>query len=237
MLKLGTQNISALYLGGQKIGRAYLGETPVLEEKKTSRLPEGYTEVEYITLPAENGSRVYFPMETNVICNKDRIYYKVKPRKKITSTASTAIRQLLFMTSKISSNTFIIRLSLVAEGVYFMLNTYSGSNPVKMETEKVILEFDIDFQNGVYTVNGNKMSGTRSSNSIGSEMRYIGGSPTTWTFHGDIYQLTHYRNGEILRDYIPCVSPEGVVGFYELTLQKFISNSASGEVTAGPAVQ
>ena len=48
MLKLGTQDISALYLGETKIKRAYLGETPVFEGSKPSRLPEGYTEVEYI---------------------------------------------------------------------------------------------------------------------------------------------------------------------------------------------
>ena len=49
MIKLGTQNISALRLGGQEIKKAYLGETLVLGvETKPSRLPEGYTEVEYI---------------------------------------------------------------------------------------------------------------------------------------------------------------------------------------------
>ena len=48
MLKLRTQDISALYLGETKIKRAYLGETLVFEGSKPSRLPEGYTEVEYI---------------------------------------------------------------------------------------------------------------------------------------------------------------------------------------------
>lgn len=48
MLKLGTQDISALYLGETKIKRAYLGESLVFEGSKPSRLPEGYTEVEYI---------------------------------------------------------------------------------------------------------------------------------------------------------------------------------------------
>ena len=48
MIKLGTQNISALRLGGQEIKKAYLGETLMFSGKKPSRLPDGYREVEYI---------------------------------------------------------------------------------------------------------------------------------------------------------------------------------------------
>lgn len=56
MIKLGTQNISALRLGGQEIKKAYLGETLVLgAEKKPSRLPEGYTEVEYVHVDSQSG--------------------------------------------------------------------------------------------------------------------------------------------------------------------------------------
>ncbi len=49
MLKIGAQDITGLYVGETKIEKAYLGEELVFSaEKKPSRLPEGYTEVEYI---------------------------------------------------------------------------------------------------------------------------------------------------------------------------------------------
>ena len=48
MLKLGETGVSALYLGDAKIKKVYLGSELVFEEKKPSRLPAGYTEVEYI---------------------------------------------------------------------------------------------------------------------------------------------------------------------------------------------
>lgn len=51
MLKLGEQNVKELYLGEQEIKKAYLGEELMFSAAKPSRLPDGYTEVEYISNP------------------------------------------------------------------------------------------------------------------------------------------------------------------------------------------
>lgn len=52
MLKLGNQGIKALYVGGQKIAKAYVGEELVYKPpaKPSHNLPAEYTELEYIQL-------------------------------------------------------------------------------------------------------------------------------------------------------------------------------------------
>ena len=52
MLKLGSDNVKSLYVGGQKIKKAYVGEDLVFEATVPSRLPAGYTELEYIHVSA-----------------------------------------------------------------------------------------------------------------------------------------------------------------------------------------
>lgn len=57
MIKLGDQKITAVYAGAQKITEAYAGESKIFgEDAAPSRLPEGYTEVEYISNP--NGAYI-----------------------------------------------------------------------------------------------------------------------------------------------------------------------------------
>ena len=51
MLRAGEQKIAAVYCGGAKIKRAYVGDTLTFEANKPSRLPEGYQEVRYIQSP------------------------------------------------------------------------------------------------------------------------------------------------------------------------------------------
>lgn len=70
MLKLGTQDITALYLGEKKIEKVYLGDTLVFDAKPTAqgRLPQvaidaGYKELEYVhfTSDAANGYSYIYP--------------------------------------------------------------------------------------------------------------------------------------------------------------------------------
>jgi len=51
MLSIGANKIKALYLGENEIQRAYLGGNLIFKKSKPSRLPERYTEVQYISNP------------------------------------------------------------------------------------------------------------------------------------------------------------------------------------------
>jgi len=51
-----------------------------------------------------------------------------------------------------------------------------------------------------------------------------------------LYGLKCIQNGVLIRDFVPCKNPDGVVGLYDRVNRVFYRNSGSGSFTAGPAV-
>lgn len=52
-----------------------------------------------------------------------------------------------------------------------------------------------------------------------------------------LYSCQIYDNGLLVRDFVPCIDPEGTVGLYDLAGGTFYGNSGTGAFTAGPEVQ
>lgn len=52
--------------------------------------------------------------------------------------------------------------------------------------------------------------------------------------HGKCYSCQFYDNGNLIRDYIPCVDPTGTAGLYDLVGGKFYGNRGTGVFLAGP---
>lgn len=52
-------------------------------------------------------------------------------------------------------------------------------------------------------------------------------------FVGNIYSCKIYDNGTLIRDFIPCKNPSGVVGMYDIVGGTFYTNAGSGAFTAG----
>ena len=48
MIKVGTTEVTNMHLAGWEVQRAYVGGDLVFQAQKPSRLPAGYTEVEWI---------------------------------------------------------------------------------------------------------------------------------------------------------------------------------------------
>lgn len=51
-----------------------------------------------------------------------------------------------------------------------------------------------------------------------------------------LYSCQIYDNGTLVRDYVPCKNPSGVVGLYDLTGKQFYGNSGTAIFYAGPPV-
>ena len=50
---------------------------------------------------------------------------------------------------------------------------------------------------------------------------------------GKLYSCQIYDNGTLVRDYIPCISSDGVVGLYDLVTATFFGNNGTGSFVAG----
>lgn len=53
---------------------------------------------------------------------------------------------------------------------------------------------------------------------------------------GYLYASQIYDNGTLVRDFVPCVSPSGAVGLFDLVGREFYGNDGTGTFTAGPVV-
>ena len=57
------------------------------------------------------------------------------------------------------------------------------------------------------------------------------GSIDSRKFYGRVYSCKIYDNDTLVRDYAPCVSPDGEYGLYDLVEHKFYSNQGTGQFT------
>lgn len=55
-----------------------------------------------------------------------------------------------------------------------------------------------------------------------------------WLASGKLYSCQIYDNGTLVRDYVPCRSPDGEVGLYDLVNDAFYGNAGTGDFIAGP---
>ena len=229
MLKLGTQDISALYLGETKIKRAYLGETLVFEGSKPSRLPEGYTEVEYI-----QGNGAWVDSGLSVFTRVEAVF---EP------TALSANSSCLFGASDFYLNSRQDTSVTMSSGTIWLdLGKYTTAS-IAMPLLNQKSELIADTVDGIFSINGTEKTFTGKASSNGSMYVLYGnktGSGTTFRkLSAKLYSLKFYTltSRGIARDFIPCIrNSDGEVGLYEAVKNKFHASSATVKFTAGPPV-
>jgi hypothetical protein len=88
-------------------------------------------------------------------------------------------------------------------------------------------------------VDGTRVVSTTDSSSRCTDNLYVFSNQYT-VYHNHIsssvklYSLKIYQpNGTLVRDYVPCASPSGIVGLYDKIENKFYGNNGSGNLIAG----
>lgn len=234
MVKIGDAKIKSLYLGGAKIKKDFIGEDLIFGETKPSRLPEGYTEVEYIHLSGAVGFqtnyratpsvvRVLFDMQMEAYSGKtERLFYQY-------GTAGASTVDYYFTLSRYSESQFRIMPGTLS-GKYNILSTGSVTG------ERITIDANIPLKK--VTIGG--FSGTIPSGITSSfDERYLyifGGSSAQYAPTSNLYSCKVYVSGSLKFDFVPCTNPSGVDGLFDLVGSKFYANSFGGTITAGPAV-
>lgn len=240
MLKIGAQDITGLYVGETKIEKAYLGEELVFSaEKKPSRLPEGYTEVKYISL--DNSVILYSAL--NFFTLTTRIIMNIVPKESFSND------RCLFYSQGTGSYPAIGRLSTTKCGLgYYTSSLYLNGDTSYTCAPEVgkALTIDMNAPEKTLTI-GNESFALRPYNrnqNAGNTL--IGGRPYSTSYQCeaptlsmDLYSMQLYREGVLFGDFVPCVNSEGVVGMYNISTEniatRFVSAS-EGTITPGPAV-
>ena len=231
MLKLGTQDISALYLGETKIKRAYLGETLVFEGSKPSRLPEGYTEVEYVQTdgnifinsglkPAAKMSMVMDVEKTESIPYSAYLFYA-----------------LSYTTSNGRKTYRALRLSFGGSSINGYMGSYTTGYDYTISKDNSLRRMDasFDYNTGRIAVDNDYYQFGIPSFFPTNNIFLLGDSTASKT-KAKLYSCKFKTGDNLIRDFVPCINPSGVVGLYDLINGGFIKSGTSTSLTAGPPV-
>lgn len=259
MLKLGETGVSALYLGDTKIKKAYLGNELVFEEKKTSRLPEGYTELEYIyplnvlsqintnTIAACAGVNVELDLylNSNTIGSYYFSFFKC--------TGVTSSKYYGYILGRLTTTNyawFYAGNSVTSDTVgRYSLGTDSSTGNKDF---KLLYSEQTNTAKKVW-VNGTQKSVNNSGTvttvfGLSTAKAYLGGQIYSSASHSLSAGLIRYKSVKISNtsypnnssynaELVPCKNPSGVVGMYDLVKGAFCQHvSATYKWGAGPEV-
>lgn len=189
------------------------------ETKPTSRLPEGYTEVQYIQ---STGAQY---VDTGFKPNQDsRVLIKL-------STSETGSHTVFGADLGWADDGFALGVGFTHYGKE--TGTISGLNngsPHEVDFNKNIISMD---GKPVLTM-GNLTFSVPHNLALFANNR-AGGIQEKTTMV--LYYCRIYDGNTIIRDYIPCKNAAGAVGLYDLIGQKFYGNAGTGSFTAGPEVE
>lgn len=185
----------------------------------SSRLPDGYTEVQYIQSTGTQYVDTGFKPNQN-----SRLLIKL-------STSETGSHTVFGADLGWTDDGFALGVGFTHYGKE--TGTISGLNngsPHEVDFNKNIISMD---GNPVLTM-GNSTFSVPHNLALFANNR-AGGIQEKTTMV--LYYCQIYNGNIVIRDYIPCKNAAGAVGLYDLIGQKFYGNAGSGSFTAGPEVE
>lgn len=240
MLKIGAQDITGLYIGEAKIGKAYIGENLVFSAaKKPSRLPEGYTELEYVST---NGKQIIL---TDI---SPTVNTEIDADISVDYSSSNTTMRLLYSSVYTGSiyYHFVFQFKCTSSRNYGSANM--GKNKgveVEICNIETYKKFHITYNTAKKFASIDGEAIQFSSNEVYSkpkEFKLFGAGFSTSTqnvtnaFWGKIYNFILKQNGEEKLNFIPCTNAEGVAGLYNLVDGSFIEPEGTAQFIPGPAV-
>lgn len=201
-------------------------------EKPPSRLPEGYTEVEYLHLSGQfvlNAAGAMTFSTFRVIFDIDMDSY------------SGADEYLFSGSGQTSSSTSVTYFNLYryANTGFKFLNSSSTSNATILSTgdvsgKRIIIDFNAP-QKTVSIGDFNKSNLSILSTKFKYDYIMIGAKTSGTIFPSSkLYSCKLYFGETLQRDYVPCTNDSGKAGLYDLVSNYFYTSS--GTVTPGPAI-
>lgn len=185
----------------------------------SSRLPEGYAEVQYI----QSSGTQY--VDTGFKPNQDsRVLIKL-------STSETGSHTVFGADIDWVDNGFALGVGFTHYGKE--TGTISGLNngsPPEVDFNKNIISMD---GSTVLAMGASTFSAPHNLALFANNR--AGGIQEKTTMA--LYYCRIYDGNTIIRDYIPCKNAGGAVGLYDLVDGKFYGNAGTGSFTAGPVVE
>lgn len=237
---IGEDKIKSIYVGEQKIVKAYVGANLVFSAKKPSRLPDGYTELEYIQLGPNNTTLANFSLasaRTDQVVTIDFTAVTYPTSGTSTILFSYAVvsqtqktRDHLYLQSNNSLKMGSSEGSVTTAGTITLF-----SNAILPKRVKVVVDGPnkgVRIDDGPLTVfpsfgvGTNWLLGPLYASTSGWKAACV-------KVHSIKIESAGSASASYNKDLIPAKNSAGRVGFYDLRNSKFIYNTS---LIAGPAV-
>lgn len=197
----------------------------VFEAVPASRLPEGYTEVEYIRT---DRSRCGFDTGVRVLLRQTRITMEIQM-----GDYNGVGYEYLFRVAA-SSNP---HLSLARNGTA-TVQTYVGNSGAVVKTYRFSNEkTTIEYTDGQLSIGGEAINQTTLTSTPAGNLFLLASTRSTYSPIAKLYSAQIYENGTIIRDFVPCIDLSGVVGLYDLVESQFYRSAWAENPAAGPTVE
>lgn len=189
------------------------------------RLPEGYTEVEYVQ--SNNICRI----STNytVSLTNGRIVMDIEPSE---FSAPSGVEYIFGIYNyNAASKCNLYRTNTSIQSIF---GTESKNYGLNMLNKRMIIDCNfikntILFGNESYSISKNGTTATPNF------CIFRPNSVNVNSIVAKLYSMQIYNGNTLVRDFVPCINPSGVVGLYDLANNAFYKTDV-GTLTAGPAL-
>ena len=189
---------------------------------KPVALPSGYTKLAYIQSSGTQWIDTGFKPNQNTRIKMD-----------CNVIGFNAVDAFLFGARISSGNTAFCLAADDANTQWFALYGNAVLNPTGTCTGK----HSIDFNQNVLTLDGENFTFEKatfqSSYNLLLFATITNGSVDSQRGKMAVYSCQLYDNGNLIRDFIPCINASGAVGLYDLVGKQFYGNAGTGTFTAG----
>lgn len=187
------------------------------------KIPSGYTELEYIQSSGTQYIDTGFKpnQDARVTCDFEYI--------------SSVEEQTIFMARR-TSNQDQFGLFHNTAGWTFRYGANSAANNTIGIMDRILL----DINKNVATLNGVKLTNSAATFNTGTNLmlfvRNTNGTLNNYAI-AKLYACSIYSDETtMIRNFIPCKNPSGVIGLYDLVNNQFYQNAGTGTFIAGPEI-
>ena len=218
----------------------YLGTTLLYSGGTQPRLPSGYTEVEYITSENLSTSVSGAYIDTNLTPNQNtRVVMDYQPM------VNGQEHRRIFGSGEYNTLAYLYNMegSVGQPDCYYYYKFGYSSNWYTTSIHPDLNRHTVDFNNNGQILLDNTSIATLPSTTFTCTyhlglFRSIFNQYTTnpINFLGRVYSCQVYDDGTLVRDFVPCINPNNVVGLYDIVNDVFYSSSSNYSFTAGNPV-
>ncbi len=218
-----------IYVGVHGIARLTYSALP------PSRLPAGYTEVEYV----QSDGTSY--LDSGVVpSSKLKMVMDIETLIKPSSGTSYLFYSQSTGKSGTTSHTRKLNIYVASSGIKGSMSTITGTvaaTSITSDSSARRMTASFDYPNKKFGVDATLKAGSPGGYYPTASVKLLGSSASNVNgIKAKLYSCKFYESGVLTHDFVPCTNPDGTAGLYDLLNGAFLAAVTPSALTAGPVV-